>query len=313
MPSRPIIVVVTAVIATVPLMAPLTAADPQFQVGSDDVVISSGEAALATYRFRDEQIPRPYFCAVHTPGGVLVTRNLPPQPGDLDDHATFHPGIWLAFGDLSGADSWRLKARVEHVEFTEPPAVRDGVGAFAVRNRYRDGTGEGTVCTEDCRYTITLLNGAWRLTLDSRFTSEREFAFGDQEEMGLGVRMATVIAEKSGQGGLLTDSDGRTTAGAIWGQTADWCDYSGLVDGRPAGITIMPHPDNFRRSWWHARDYGFFAANPFGRNAFTKEEKSRMVVKPGEEFRLRYAVIVHDGRAGGGYDPQEVFDRYRSE
>jgi hypothetical protein len=42
-------------------------------------------------------------------------------------------------------------------------------------------------------------------------------------------------------------------------------------------------------------------------------EKSRVAVRPGEEFRLRYAVIVHDGRPGGGYDPQEVFERYRSE
>jgi hypothetical protein len=244
---------------------------------------------------------------------VLVTRNHPPQPGDLNDHATFHPGVWLAFGDLSGADSWRLKARVEHVEFIEPPAIRDGVVTFTVRNRYLDETGKGTVCREVCRYTVSLLNGTWRLTYDSRFSSDIEFAFGDQEEMGLGVRMATPIAEKSGRGGLLTDSAGRTTAPAIWGKTADWCDCSGPVDGRPAGITIMPHPGNFRRSWWHARDYGFFAANPFGRNAFTKEEKSRVVVKPGEEFRLRYAVIVHDGRPGGGYDPQEVFERSRSE
>jgi hypothetical protein len=313
MPSRLSIAVVTTVVATVTLMAPLTAAELQFQTGSNKVVFSSGDVALATYRFRDDQIPRPYFCNIHTPAGVLVTRNHPPQPGDLDDHAWFHPGIWLAFGDLSGADSWRIKARVEHVEFIEPPAVRDGVGTFAVRNRYLDETGKGTVCSEVCRYTLTLLDGAWQLTIDSRFTSDREFAFGDQEEMGLGVRMATVIAEKSGLGGLLTDSERRTTAAAIWGKAADWCDYSGLVDGKPGGITIMPHADNFRRSWWHARDYGFFAANPFGRNAFTKEEKSRVVVKPGEEFRLRYAVVVHDGWPGGGYDTQEVWDRYRAE
>jgi hypothetical protein len=244
---------------------------------------------------------------------VPVTRHHPPQPGDLDDHATFHPGIWLAFGDLSGADSWRLKARVEHAGFVESPAVRDGIVKFTVHNRYLDETGKVAVCNEVCGYTVTLINGAWRLTLDSRFTSEREFAFGDQEEMGLGVRMATTIAEKSGRGGLLTDSAGRTTAAGVWGKTADWCDYSGPVDDRPVGITIMPHPENFRRSWWHARDYGFFAANPFGRNAFTKGEKSRVVVKPGEEFRLRYAVVVHDGRAGGGYDPQEHWERYRAE
>jgi hypothetical protein len=202
---------------------------------------------------------------------------------------------------------------VEHVEFLERPAIHDGVGAFTVRNRYLDATGKETVCSEVCRYTVAQMGRAWRLTLDSRFTSGREFVFGDQEEMGLGIRMATAIAEKSGRGGLIIDSDGRTTAAAVWGKTADWCDYSGLVDGQPAGVTIMPHPGNFRPSWWHARDYGFVAANPFGRNAFTKGDPSRVVVKPGEEFRLRYAVIVHDGRPGNGYDPQVEWDRYRTD
>lgn len=312
MPRSP--VAVWFALAAVPCsIAPLAAADLQFRLGTDEVVIESGDVELATYRFHDDQIPRPYFHTVRTPAGVQVTRHHPPQPGDLDDHATFHPGIWLAFGDLSGADSWRLKARVEHVEFAKPPAVNDGVGEFTVRNRYLDETGKQIVCSEICRYTVTQMGGAWRLTLDSRFTSGREFAFGDQEEMGLGVRMATAIAEKSARGGLLTDSAGRTTAAAVWGKTAESCDHSGVVDGTPAGITIMPHPGNFRPCWWHARDYGFVAANPFGRNAFTKEEKSRVVVKPGEEFRLRYAVIVHDGRPGNGYDPREEWDRYRTD
>jgi hypothetical protein len=56
----------------------------------------------------------------------------------------------------------------------------------------------------------------------------------------------------------------------------------------------MPHPENFRRCWFHARDYGFMAANPFGRQAFTGEEKSRVDVRPGEDFRLRYGVFWYD-------------------
>ena len=31
---------------------------------------------------------------------------------DLDDHPTMHPGLWLAFGDINGADFWRNKGRV---------------------------------------------------------------------------------------------------------------------------------------------------------------------------------------------------------
>ena len=66
-----------------------------------------GEPA-ATYVYRDETITRPYFAHVHAPGGMPLTRNHPPIAGtDPTDHAALHPGLWLAFGDLSGADDWR--------------------------------------------------------------------------------------------------------------------------------------------------------------------------------------------------------------
>ena len=35
------------------------------------------------------------------------------------------------------------------------------------------------------------------------------------------------------------------------------------------------------------------AANPFGRNAFAKQEKSRLVVPVGKPLRLRFAVQFH--------------------
>ena len=38
------------------------------------------------------------------------------------------------------------------------------------------------------------------------------------------------------------------------------------------------------------------AANPFGRNAFTGGEKSKVVVRKGETFRLRFGILVHSGK-----------------
>jgi Family of unknown function (DUF6807) len=278
----------------------------------DWLTIRDDGNAVATYVFRDADISRPYFCNVSSPGGVQVTRHHPPHADDLQDHATFHPGIWLAFGDISGNDDWRLKARVEHAGFREEPRVEHGTGTFTVLNRYLAERGNDVVCQEVCRHEFRVVDGAYVLTYDCTFTGEREFVFGDQEEMGLGVRLATSIAESQGQGGLLTDSEGRTTARNIWGRQADWCDYSGGVDGRDVGVTILAHPDNFRPSWWHARDYGFVAANPFGRKAFTRGEPSRVVVAPGEELRLRFAVVIHDGRPGDGFEPDLIYGRYVS-
>ncbi len=279
----------------------------RFATGDERLEVRIGDRPFATYVFRDETITRPFFCNVHTPRGVQVTRHHPPREDDLRDHDALHPGIWLAFGDLGGNDSWRLKARVEHVEFVEPPHAESSRGRFAVRNRYLTEDASRTICTEVCRYAIVVRQGEVLLMIDSTFTSDAEFAFGDQEEMGLGVRLATPIAEKSGRSGLLTDAAGRTTAKEIWGRQADWCDYSGVADGQAAGITILPDPRNFRPCWWHARDYGFVAANPFGRRASTQDEPSRVVVAAGDEFRLRFGVVIHDGRPGAGYDPQDAW------
>ena len=103
-----------------------------FETGDDRIEVRIGDRPFATYVFRDEHIPRPYFCNVHTPGGVQVTRHHPPREDDLRDHDALHPGIWLAFGDLSGNDSWRLKARVEHAGFVEPPQAESSGGGSPV-------------------------------------------------------------------------------------------------------------------------------------------------------------------------------------
>jgi hypothetical protein len=263
-----------------------------FVARPDSVVISVAGKPFAEYVFRDEKILRPYLAHVHAPNGTQVTRNHPPVEGrDATDHDAMHPGIWMAFGDLSGADFWRNKAAVEHVEFVEKPAPQPGGAGFAVRNVYRSG--ESTICRELCRVSILVRPGGTLVIWDSEFTGGDDFHFGDQEEMGLGMRMATALAVKNG--GRMTNSDGLVNEKQIWGRQADWCDYSGTIHRRPLGMLLVPDPRNFRRSWFHARDYGFVAANPFGRKAFTPSEPSRVNVPAGQALRLRYAVLVHSG------------------
>jgi hypothetical protein len=261
---------------------------------------------VAEFVFKDARILRPYFANVHAPGGVKVTRNHPPVAGvDATDHDTMHPGIWLAFGDISGQDFWRNKGRIEHIQFTEPPMVKQGRLTFTTECRLRTAEGK-TVCSLTNRFTLTQLTNAWLLGWDATFRSEEgDFTFGDQEEMGFGVRVATAITEKNG--GLITSSSGLKTAKATWGQAAEWCDYSGTVDGRKLGITVMPDPRNFRPSWWHNRDYGVFVANAFGREAMKQGAKSVVTVKRGETFRLRYGAVIHDGLAANAQALAEFF------
>lgn len=265
--------------------------------------ITCDGAPVATFVVRDPNILRPYFANLHALGGPKVTRNHPPLAGaDATDHDTMHPGLWLAFGDINGQDFWRNKGRIEHVRFTEPPkAARDQL-TFATECRLVSAAG-APLSSLTNRFHITRMAGAWMLLWDATFCSlERELVFGDQEEMGFGVRVATALAEKNG--GVISSSSGWRTAKKTWGQPADWCDDSGVVDGQPAGITLMAAPANFRPSWWHNRDYGLMVANPFGREAMKQGTPSAVTVKRGDPLRLRFGAVFH---RGSGYDPGQGY------
>ena len=272
----------------------IVAADFDVQQKPDRVLITDSGRPVATYVFSDDKILRPYFANVHAPGGIQVTRNHPPVPNvDATDHDTMHPGVWLAFGALSGQDFWRNKARIVHVRFVELPAVRAGQITFTAENSLQAANG-GEVCKQTSRLTLAARPAGYLLIWEATFRPEqRDMVFGDQEEMGLGIRVATPIAVK--QGGAIRDALGRRNEREVWGNSADWCDYSGVIDGRHAGITTMCDPRNFRPSWLHARDYGALVVNPFGQQAFHKGPASKVVVKPGESFRLRYGVLLHAG------------------
>lgn len=285
-------------------------AEVAFKEEPNQLLITIGGKPFATYVYRDSNIPRPYFAHVRASCGKQVTRNHPPIEGkDPTDHATYHPGIWLTFGDISGKDYWRLKAKTVHDAFVEPPKGGPGRGTFTVRNSYLSAGGDGVVCMETCRYTILVRPFGYLLICDSTFTSDDgDFYFGDQEEFGLGIRVATLISAR--KGGHITDSQGRRDEKQVWGKQADWCDYSGVIDGKHVGITIMPHPSNFRRCWYHARNYGLLVANPFGRKSMTGGEKSKVVVRKGEKFRLRYGVLIYSVPAGAKVDAQKAYRDY---
>lgn len=284
---------VGVVVALVSFAGVVFADEPvvRFERAESEVRILVGNKPFARYVFRDAKILRPYFTDVHAPDGKPVTRHHPPREGvDATDHDRMHPGIWIAFGDLNGADFWRNKARVEHVGFAGPLRAAPNRNSFTVVNRYMDG--DTAICAETQVVTIVAQENATFLLLESTFSAgDRSFYFGDQEEMGLGVRVATPLAVNNG--GRIVNSAGRRNEAECWGKTSLWADYGGAVNGSHAGVVVMPHPGNFRPSWFHARDYGFIAANPFGRKAFTGGEESRVVVPAGESLRLAYGIYIY--------------------
>jgi hypothetical protein len=294
-------------------------ADVDFVQGNGRLAVVIDGMPVAVYVYESKGITRPFFADARTTTGVQVTRRHPPIAGhDLVDHDTMHPGIWMSFGDISGRDYWRNKAIVRHVEFVEPPQGGPGRGSFAVRNLYLNPSDSTKpVCEEIARYAFLTRPEGYLILWDTTFTSDREFAFGDQEEMGLAARVATPLrVGTSGAGtlpagvGKITNSESRENEDNVWGRAADWCSFGGTIAGQSVGLTIFCHPENFRPSWFHARNYGLLVANPFGRHAFGKGEKSSVSVQPGEQLRLRYGVMIHSVPTGSKLDLGEAYQDY---
>jgi len=281
-------------------------------VTEDRLVISCDGAAVGDFVFADRVVRRPGFQNLHAPDGTKVTRRHPPEPGkDATDHADMHPGLWMGFGDISGEDFWRNKGTIRHDQFVESPAVRSGRLEWSTASTLVSSTGM-ELARQTARFTLARKDQAYLLTWEADFVPLIDgFSFGDQEEMGLGVRVATPLTEKSG--GLIVTSTGDRSAKATWGKSYAWCDYSGTIDGRRAGVAIVPYPQNFRPCWWHNRDYGVFVANPFGRKALTQGAASRVDVPRGESFSLRFAVLLHSGPAESPFDVAAACRRFLDE
>lgn len=135
------------------------------------------------------------------------------------------------------------------------------------------------------------------MDVDLRLTATHgDVHFGDTKEGGmLTVRVASALDVP--RGGRITNAYGGIDEAETWGKTAHWCDYSGQVDGKDVGITVMDHPDSFRYpTYWHVRNYGLMAANPFALNDYTNGAKNGShTLKDGDTLRFRYRVLVHNG------------------
>jgi hypothetical protein len=260
--------------------------------------VSLGGQAVLTYVTEDKKITRPFFHSLKATDGTQVSRNHPPQSGDLTDHDLFHPGLWLAFGDLSGHDTWRLNDAVVHKRISDPSlstVVKDGAPCstykFTANNSYITKDKE-EYARESSLFSFTPRQGGWLLSMDITFRAlDDALTFGDQEEMGLGVRLATPLIVKNG--GTILNSQGGKDEKGCWGKAAAWCDYSGVIAKKRYGILMMPHPENFKPSSFHVRDYGLMVANPFAEQAFGRGKAAKTLVKPGESLRLRCGVLVY--------------------
>ena len=263
---------------------------------------------FAEYRIDGEKTP--VVWPLYGPAGLPMTRSWPLGPladGEVDDHP-HHRSLWFAHGDVNGHDFWHneTSSAIRCREILRREAI-DGVAVIESNNEWLAG---GEIVLTDRR---TLRFGAinaesvaspryvdFEITL---LASEGPVAFGDTKEGSFAVRVPGAMKRKAGLGGRVRNSAGLTDD-AAWGRPASWVDYSGLLTpdatGPRGGIAIFAHADSFRPTpRWHVRDYGLFAANPFGSVDFPEgsPDLSVAALAEGESLTLKYRVVLYAGEA----------------
>jgi methane monooxygenase PmoA-like len=254
------------------------------------------------YYFKD--VPRPFCYPLIGPGEAALTRNWPMKntPDEEHDHP-HHRSLWFAHGDINGQDFWTERkdcGKTVHDRFDEVKSGKE-YGVIKSRNKWINADGSVT-CSDERTLRIYNPGSGDERMIDFEITlhaSNGKLTFGDTKEGTMAVRLAETmrLTGKVGHGHIVNSAGVRD--GDTWGKRADWCDYYGPVDGKTVGIAIFDHPKNRRHpTWWHVRDYGLFAANPFGQHDFDKLPDSsagNLTVPAGKSITFRYRLYLHAG------------------
>jgi hypothetical protein len=271
-------------------------------------------------------LAKPVLFPIRTDRGQVVTRGYPldPQPDEARDHP-HHVGLWFNYGDVGGADFWgnpggeRSGGRgptIAHraIESTRGGAGRgdltvvadwlmpDGKPALRERTRFAFAAGAGRVAIDRVA-TLTAASAAVPLP--------------DNKEGMLALRLARSLEHPSGKNpqatGSYRSSEGKT-GNDVWGTRARWMMLTGQADGAPVTIAILDHPRNpGYPTYWHARGYGLFAANPLGQKALSKGKETLAFTLPaGKPTRFAYRILLLS-RAATADDIEAEFRRFTSE
>jgi hypothetical protein len=121
--------------------------------------------------------------------------------------------------------------------------------------------------------------------------------FGDTKEGGF-VACRVADSYRGKKGGKIENAEGKRGEWKCWGKQSAWCDYSGKVNKKEVGITMIDHPSNpFYPTYWHVRDYGLMAINPFGISEFKKDKKlnGSFTLQENQTLELKFRVFIHAG------------------
>jgi hypothetical protein len=271
-------------------------------------------------------LKKPVLFPLIAPGGTVVTRGYPltPHAGERVDHP-HHAGMWFNYGDVNGFDFWnnsdaiksenRIKmGSISQERILSAKSGQDR-GELEVESVWITGTDE-KILDDTTQYVFGRRGDARVIDQITTLKALEPIVFNDDKEGLLGLRVASWLESPTEKGGTFTDANGMPTkvenAGSpgasgiyltsegkrgdqAWGTTGRWCTLTGSSDNKVVAVAIVDHPNNpGYPTYWHARGYGLFAANPLGRKIFDpKQPAINYTIEKGHTVTFRYRVLLY--------------------
>ena len=269
-------------------------------------------------------LKKPVLYPLITADGIDVVRGFPlaPRPGERVDHP-HHAGIWFNYGNANGFDFWnnsdaikpedRAKMGTIHQQkIVSTKSGRDS-GELVVDSVWTTGAGQN-ILEQKTRYVFSQKGNQRTIDMVTTLHALDRVVFHDDKEGLLGIRVARWLESANEKGGTFTDANGRATEvpasntpGATgvyltsegkqgdkaWGTRGRWCALTGNKRD-DVTIVIFDHPGNPNYpTYWHARGYGLFAANPLGQHVFDpKAPQLDYTVEKNQNVTFTYRILL---------------------
>lgn len=271
---------------------------------------------------------KPTLYPINAANGQTVTRGFPiaPRDGERTDHP-HHVGLWLNYESVNGLDFWNNSYNIpadKKVNYGWIRNVKIGKTAGGQRegrlsySANWESQAKKVLLKEET--TLIFSGNDKDRTIDriTTLTAQKEtVSFKDVKDGMLGLRVTKELEMPSDKVEEFTDSQGNltkvsasgngangnylTSAGKIgndaWGTRGNWCIMYGKKADQAISVAIIDHPKNpGYPTYWHARDYGLFAANPLGQKVFSNgKENLNLSLNPGQSVTFRYRIIITSG------------------
>ena len=269
-------------------------------------------------------IYKPVLHPIITSSGTIITRGFPLEPriGERPDHR-HHVGNWLNYGDVNGVDFWgnghggKRSPKGGEIILLDVEQLSHGSGEGSMITKAKWVGPDGKELLSETTTYHFIVDGATRIIdrITKLTAGGEDISWDDTKEGMFAVRVArhlelpsedeTTILDKEGNStrSTSTASDGVTgdyissegkTGSGVWGTRAKWMNLYGNIEDEKISLVICDHPKNpGYPTYWHARGYGLFSANPFGAKDFTKgQEQINFKIPSGESVTFHYRLII---------------------